>query len=604
MVPVALIVYILNALREGKLYPKLGDLANKMIAAVYILICVVVMIYLEREYWNLLFFRAGAYTTLDLIMGGLILGLFMEISRKLHFVLFVTNVVAIGYVLLGPYIPIDALWHPGISIERVISSASLEFDTGVLGDYPQLALTLIAAFLLVSAVASGFGAEGAMVKSFQRLFGKSNQTIPQMAVVSGAAVGMVSGSGSANVAVTGPFTIPLMKSYGLSPNYAGAISASAAMGGLIMPPMMAIAAFLMAEFLGVSYWEVVKRGFAVAAVYYGGLALSTYLLTTRNMPKMQVQPPKVANHDKFYTICFFAGIGLLIYFMGIAGMGAMLAAIYTSIIMLVAYLAVFIFYNYVRKLKLGNLWQSFRTIIETHAIMTSDLVILLGTLGIIVGLLTVSGFMIRVGMLLMAVGEVNVLLLILVGFIFGWIVGLGVPPSATYIIVAVVIAMPFTMWGIEPWVTHFFAFFLGVWSEFSPPTSLTAAVAARISGGNFMRIMFESLKMCSPLIILTFAIFVRTDIVILPTGLDQLRDTILLMVGCLGVTFLTFGKFSERLVIDIPLKMLIGVLSLVPLFHPNLTYSWIASGFVVGLLILGVILHTKLTAGKRVGAAV
>jgi TRAP-type uncharacterized transport system fused permease subunit len=235
--------------------------------------------------------------------------------------------------------------------------------------------------------------------------------------------------------------------------------------------------------------------------------------------------------------------------------------------------------------------------------MTSDLVILLGTLGIIVGLLTVSGFMVRVGMLLMQVGEVSVILLILVGFIFGWLVGLGVPPSATYIIVAVVIVMPFTRWGIEPWVTHFFAFFLGVWSEFSPPTSLTAAVASRISGGSFMKIMFESLKMCSPLIILTFAIFVRTDIVV-TTGIPQLIDTILLIVGCLGVTFLVFGKFSERLVINIPLKMLLGVLSLVSLFHPEITYAWVASAIVVGLLIWGVYRHGKLAAVKQLGATV
>src|SRR5690606_32100342 len=106
-----------------------------------------------------------------------------------------------------------------------------------------------------------------LLRVIRSLAGRHRRNIPQAAVLSSLAVGMVSGSGAANSAVTGSFTIPLMKRHGISGVFAAAVETAASMGGLIMPPLMAAAAFIMADFLGVSYWEVVSRGFAVAFVY-------------------------------------------------------------------------------------------------------------------------------------------------------------------------------------------------------------------------------------------------------------------------------------------------------------------------------------------------
>ena len=128
-----------------------------------------------------------------------------------------------------------------------------------------------------------------------------------------------------------------------------------------------------------------------------------------------------------------------------------------------------------------------RRAIETHAEMTSYLTLLLATLGIMIGLFTVTGFINRMGAMLLDLGAWNIIAMIFMAWIFGWLAGAGLPPTATYIIGAVVIVRPMQELGINPWVAHFFVFLLSVWGELSPPTSLTAAVSARIANASFMR---------------------------------------------------------------------------------------------------------------------
>ena len=123
-----------------------------------------------------------------------------------------------------------------------------------------------------------------MIAVMRRLAGRSRQMIPQTAVLGSLSVGMVSGSGSANAVVVGSITIPLMKRYGVPGTFAAAVESAASMGGLIMPPMMGVGAFLMSEFLNVPYWDVVIRGFAIAFVYYVSLAFAVYLLCVRLLP--------------------------------------------------------------------------------------------------------------------------------------------------------------------------------------------------------------------------------------------------------------------------------------------------------------------------------
>lgn len=602
MVPITIIIFVLNTLQAKNIYPRLGTGLNRIIGVIYIGIALFAFIYFYFEYENIFMYRAGSYNQMDFVVGTLVFLLVMEISRKIHTILFAVNVVLIFYSLFGYLSPLDFFWHPGVSWSRLVSSTTLELATGIYGRYAQMALTLVAAFLLLAAVAKAFGAQSAIISYIYGVFGKTKHNIPQVAVLSSASLGAVSGSGAANTAVTGSFTIPLMIKHGIHPVYAGAVETAASMGGLIMPPLMAVAGFIMADFIGVPYWDVVIRGFSLSFIYFSAVVMSVYLLSVSSVSQEQIDPPEVPTYDKLKTYSFFACIFSLIILMGVVGMGPMRSAVYTAAILGLLLFAIHLYYKYKVQdstFKDQHLPSMLREIIETHADMAWYLVILMSTLGIMIGLFTVTGFIMRMGALMMQLGAVSIFLTILVAWGFGWLAGTGLPPTATYIVVAVIVAPPLIQWGVNPWIAHVFVFLISVWGELSPPTSLTAAVASRLANASFMRTMMMALKICLPILVMSFAIFVRTDLVTTP-GLPQIRDTIIVSLGTLGFTFAMFGRFINNVRYDVPLKIILSLAALVPLFHPNLTYAIIGSVVVFIALVIGVRQHKSIGPLKRI----
>ncbi len=602
MVPVAIIIFVLNTLQTKNIYPRLGNFWNRIIGAIYIGIALFAFIYFYYEFENIFMFRAGSYNQLDFLVGTLMFLLIMEISRKIHTILFSVNLVLILYSMFGYLSPVDFFWHPGVSWSRLVSSTTLELATGIYGRYAQMALTLVAAFLLLAAVAKAFGAQSAIISYIYGVFGKTKHNIPQVAVLSSASLGAVSGSGAANTAVTGSFTIPLMIKHGIHPVYAGAVETAASMGGLIMPPLMAVAGFIMADFLGVPYWDVVIRGFSLSFIYFSAVIMSVYLLSVSSVSQEEVDPPDVPMYDKLKTLSFFACIISLIIMMGVIGHGPMRSAVYTATLLAILLFAIHVYYKYKVKeesFKDQHLPTMLREIIETHADMAWYLVILMSTLGIMIGLFTVTGFIMRMGALMMQLGAVSIFLTILVAWGFGWLAGTGLPPTATYIVVAVIVAPPLIQWGINPWIAHIFVFLISVWGELSPPTSLTAAVASRLANASFMRTMLMALKICLPILVMSFSIFIREDLVTTP-GLPQIRDTILVSLGTLGFTFAMFGRFINQVRFDLPLKILLSLIALIPLFHPSITVAIIGAIVIFAALVVGVRQHKSIGPLKRI----
>src|SRR5262249_29801028 len=208
----------------------------------------------------------------------------------------------------------------------------------------------------------------------------------------------------------------------------------------------------MSEMLGVPYWEVVVRGFALAFVYYVSIGIAVYLLCVRLLPRDAIEKPKVPVYDKVKTAIFFASVMYLVYLMGFAGKGELIAALYTATFMLILLIAAFLYFKHVIKdpvLNKETLLGNLRLAVETHAEMTSYLTLLLATLGIMIGLFTVTGFINRMGSILIDLGSWNIIAMIFMAWIFGWLAGAGLPPTATYIIGAVVIVRPMQELGIN-----------------------------------------------------------------------------------------------------------------------------------------------------------
>jgi len=584
LVPLAYVMWVLNSFVEGVLpYPRLGLKLNIAIASVYIVMCIFSLIYLRVEFDALLYDRAGFFNTLDKIVGVMILGLIVEYTRREHGILFYLILFLMFYSVYGWIFP-GILHHPGVSWTRVITSSSVEIALGLFGTYSQTGVGVIAAFFMFLGIAQGFGVQESIIKMFTGIFAKRKTLIPQTAVVTSMAIATCSGSGAANAAITGQYTIPLMKKAGFPALYAGAVEASSSLGGLLMPPVMAIAGFIMADFLGVTYFEVIARGYAPALIFFGIISLSVYLFTARFLMgkgKSKALTPgaiieKYSKMDVINTAIFFAFIAVLIYLMGVLWFEASRAALYIAI-------GLFIFSSLYRLVfhpgtiidKIKEWGRCFRGAIEGFAAVTAPLILLLAMLGVMVNLFVVSGWMIKLMALLARVGEFHVVALILVGFAIGVFLGLGIPPSACYILSAVIVIPPMIKIGINPWVAHFFLFFIAVISEYSPPTSLVAAVASRISGASFMKTMMVTLQISLPFFFLTFAIF-NWDILLLKPGWAQLAALGVLLVGCLTAASGIHGRISDRKSYDLSARFLIVLLALFILFYPRGILSVIA----------------------------
>jgi len=581
VVPIAYVMWVLNSFVVGKLpYPRLGLKLNVAIAALYIAMCIFSLIYMRVEFDALIYDRAGFFNTPDIIVGVMMLGLVMEYTRREQGILFYLILFLMIYSVYGWIFP-GILGHPGVSWIRVITSSSIEITLGLFGTYSQTGVGVIAAFFMFLGIAQGFGVQESIVKTFTGIFARRKTLIPQTAVVTSMAIATCSGSGAANAAITGQYTIPLMKRAGFPALHAGAVEASASLGGLLMPPVMAIAGFLMADFMGVTYFEVIARGFAPALIFFGIISISVYLFTARFVRGKgsstdlgaEAIIEKFTKVDVVSTAIFFAFIGLLIFLMGVLWYSASSAALYMAVGLLIigSLLRMYLHTGTILD-KIKEWVRCLLRALEAFAGVTAPLILLLAMLGVMINLFVVSGWMIKLMGLLATVGEYNVVALIAVGFGIGVFLGLGIPPSACYILSAVIVIPPMTRLGINPWVAHFFLFFIAVISEYSPPTSLVAAVASRISGASFMKTMMVTLQISLPFFFLTFAIF-NWDILLLKPGLSQLAALGVLLVGCMTAAVGIHGRLFERKIYDLSSRFLIILLALFVLFYPRGIFS-------------------------------
>ena len=570
LVPVAFILYTLDGLRRNEFYPRLRPATNYVIAAVYIVLCLVSILYIGIEFEEIGTVRAGVYNLTDMVVGAIMFLLVLEYTRKDHYPLFVLNLALILYAVYGWVVP-GMFGHPGLDWPRIVSSMSVEMATGVFSRLPQLALTLIGSFLLVLSALRAFGCVGSIINTASRLANKSAHALPQAAVLGSMGVATVSGSGAANAITIGSATIPAMIAAGIPRVNAAAIETAASLGGQLMPPVMGISAFLMAEFLGKSYFEVVARGYAPALVYYAGVSVGVYLISVRYQKGIVGIPvAKTGLLDKINLLVYAGVISGLIYLMGIVQMQPMLAALQVFITAGIVVAAIFLLTSLrspaTRKLR--SLAAPFLRFTDYFATMTSDLTLLLASLSIMTGVIVNTGVTTKVGFLLMEAAGFHLIAMIVVAFFFGALLGTGLPPAPTYIITALVIGPAMLKAGVNPWVFHFFAFFVAVWGELTPPTSVVAAVTSKIADADFMGTLFRGIQLCSVLFILMGGVFARPELVLEP-GMAQLGAMLLLMAGTVGTQFSIQAEFSEKKVRDAVARIVLAGFSLLIVFHPD-----------------------------------
>ncbi len=582
MVPLIFVLFTMQAVRQDDFYPKLPVTANYAIALVYCLFAIYCAYYMKTNYRALGEERAGSFDPQDIVVGGLMALLILEYSRKRHMPLFILNVIVILYAVYGYLVP-GMFYHAGLTWHRVIAASSVEMATGIFSRLPQLALTLIGSFLLILSLLRGFGCVDLLLRATKRVALRSPHAIPQSAVIGSMMIGTVSGSGAANSITVGSATIPAMIQAGLPPATAAAIENASSMGGQLMPPVMGIAAFLMAEFLGVDYFDVVARGWVPALIYFTSVSASVYLLATFYHTRMVVDKaaPKLAWRDIINIGFFVATVGGLVGLMAVLYLAPQFAALDMFVVIGIAMLSVHI----VLLLQPGQ-WSLQKFIeplsrfLDSYIDMITDITLLLATLAIMAGTLVITGVPTKLGFLLVEAAGINIVAMVAMGFLFGVILGTGLPPAPVYILVAIVIGPPFMQAGINPWVVHFFAFFVAVFGELTPPTSITAAITSKIAGASFYVTLWRSVQICVSLFTLMVGIFIHPELVIQP-GWEQMGAAYLIMVATLGITFSLQATYAKRRAFDIGTRLALAAMS----FYILTSFNDIASDIVsVGVI--------------------
>ncbi len=300
---------------------------------------------------------------------------------------------------------------------------------------------------------------------------------------------------------------------------------------------------------------------------------------------------KLTKLDKLHSIVFFSSICLLIYLMGWAWWPEIRAALFSALFLLICSLILLI----ISERNPRGLLSKIKSAIESYPAVLIDILLLLTVLGIIINLFTVTGWLLKLGFLMTDLGKNSLLLLIAIGFVFVFFLGFGLPPSATYIISAVLIAPYLVGFGVNPWVAHFFLFLGATISEFTPPVALIAAVTSRIAETPFIKTALYTQKWILPVYLLIFAVFSWPEIVVI-SGLDTLKAFGVMLVGIMAVIAGSFGFFFRKRALDYPFRILTITIGLAILYLPQKELSPLLAILSLVLIVLAPFRTKKVSA--------
>lgn len=463
------LLYPLSRRISPKQRPSLIDVAFWVISAG---ICIWIFIY-SHEIMN----RAGKFLDVDVLMGSILILFVLEAARRsTGWPVPLVAIVFLLYSFLGPYLP-EFLIHKGYSIKRVSTYLALSTD-GVFGVPIGVSANFIFLFILYGAILQKSGAGKFFTDLAFSITGGTRGGPAKAAVISSCFFGMISGSSVANTVTTGSFTIPLMKKTGYPPHFAGAVEASASTMGQIMPPVMGAAAFLIAEFLGIPYIKVCIAAAIPAALSFFAIFMQVHfkavMMGIKGIPRADLPSLKKTLINGWHHLI---SIFLLVYFLflNFSPERAVFWAILATIVC-----------SYIRKhtrMSLRNIFQA----LKEGAIGSTEVAAACAAAGIIIGSITMTGLGLKFSSLIADLSGGNLLLALPFTMIACLALGMGVPTTAQYIIIAALVAPALIKLGVVAIAAHLFIFYFGTRADITPPVALAAYAGAGIAGSNPMK---------------------------------------------------------------------------------------------------------------------
>jgi len=542
--------------------------------------------------------RIGMATTTDYVLGLLIFLAVIYLTYRAFGLPFVFVVAAaIGYAYFGMAMP-GLLQHTGLSWERLLQIAVTDVE-GIYGNLTRITAAWIALFLLFAGLMQAYGAFDVMFRGALRISQHVKSGVAQSAVIASLIIGSISGSATANTALSGSITIPLMKEHGLKAETAGAIEAVASNGGQIMPPVMGASAFLMASLLARSYGDILIAAAIPGIIYFTSIMFAVHFASIKELDldrEIDIDE-ELAEADAeeveelelpiaLEAARFGLPIFLLVYLLAIAQWTIISAALWTVGSMVLTGVLFPICYDAIVNRTVRH------TVVEKiketgsglviGAKLLAPIAIIIAALNVIADLLMSTGVPSKLTLTLMELSGGIMLVALLLAVILCIILGLGMPTIAAYLIVALLVAPSLIdTFGIPELPAHFFVLYAANLSTITPPIAAGIVVATGIAQSNFWRTSLQAIKISAPIFVLPFMFAYNPEIVTASVGLTSFLSG---AIGLLGALFMIYGLNHPLTHLETRLEYVLrfgylamGILIMVyPGFIPRLSLSAVA----------------------------
>jgi TRAP transporter 4TM/12TM fusion protein len=510
------------------------------------------------------------YTSLDILLGTLLIIVILDAARRtVGWSVPIMTVIMILYTAYGQWIPGE--WgHGGMGWEFIVSGLYMT-GTGIYGQTVLIVATTIAIFLIFGAALEATGASNSFMGLALKLTGRSTGGPAKVAVVSSAMFGTISGNTAANVVVTGSFTIPLMRRLNYPGYYAAAVETSSSTLGQIMPPIMGASAFIMAQFLGISYLNIIVAAIIPAVLFTLGIFMTVHFdAKKRNYGSIEILDNETKEEEKIVIpswkeLLNYKNIGtlvlpiiVLLIFIG-NGFTIQLACFYAVLICVGS----FIFQDFKWSGIKTRLTASIKVLVLGAQTMTI-IVPLIACSQIIVSLLGKTGLAVKIGNLIVSLGSNSILLSLLAAAILALILGMGAPTTASYVLGASMAAPPLIALGIPPIAAHFFILYFAVVSAITPPVCSAAFIAAAMAEANWVKTALTAMRMSFAAFIVPFIFTYNSSLLLVEgTGSEVIIDIVTAILGVISFCAMSSGYFMrnstiyERIILGIAAILLI-----------------------------------------------
>ncbi len=481
--------------------------------------------YLWHSYLDIIMRGAIATYTDELIFLGLLAVVLVLVRLSLGWSLLVLSVLALAYAYWGYLIP-GKYGHGGYDVSRLASTLFLSTE-GVYGVPMGVAVEYIFLFALLGTFLMKIGTGEVFVDIARGLTGRVQGGAGLSATLASAMLGTINGSAVANVVTTGTFTIPLMRRTGFSAKTAGAIEAASSSAGQILPPIMGAAAFLMAEIVGVPYATIALAGLVPGLLYVLALMVAVRLEAGRLGLERDTGGGlallKEALLTRGYLLLPIVGlIGLMI-----AGTTPTRAAVYCLVFGLLI--------SPWRKETRVGLFDLI-VICRATLVSTMPIVAAVAAAGVVIGVLNLTGMGLMVSSLIVEVGGGNLWTILVLTAIAAFVLGLGLPTSAAYLLLAVLVAPALIRLGLHPIVAHMYIFYFGLVSAITPPVALAAYAAASISGADANATAVESIRLGFVKLLVPFLFVTMPGLLMLGDGVQIALAIVFATIGLVALS--------------------------------------------------------------------